>query len=265
MREDIMDSKVVVITGASSGIGAALAKNLGARGHKLVLAARREELLKQIAKETGTKAIPVVTDVTRRSDVENLRDAALAEFGHVDVWVNNAGRGLTKTVMELTDEDVNNITQIALKSVLYGIQTIIPHFQERGEGHLINVSSFLGRVPLVSHRSIYNASKSGVNMLTANLRMDLKAKYPRIHVSLVMPGIVDTDFHRVAQSPMRMKAGERVGVQTVESAEYVAERIASLLENPVAELYTSPGMSELAVRYYQDVGAFEAGMQFRRS
>lgn len=202
-----MDSKVVVITGASSGIGAALAKNLGAKGHRLVMAARREELLKQVAKETRTKAIPVVTDVTRRSDVEHLRDVALAQFGHVDVWVNNAGRGITKPVMDLTDDEVNEILQVALKSVLYGMQTIIPHFQERGDGHLINVSSFLGRVPLVSSRSIYNASKSGVNVLTANLRMDLKARYPRIHISLVMPGIVDTDFHQVAHSPTRMKAG----------------------------------------------------------
>ncbi len=260
-----MASKVVVITGASSGIGAALAKNLGAQGHKLVLAARREELLKQVAKETGTKAIAIVTDVTRRSEIEHLRDVALTEFGQVDVWLNNAGRGITKPVLALTDEDVSDIVAVVLKSVLYGMQTIIPHFQERGEGHLINVSSFLGRVPFVSYRSIYNASKSGVNVLTANLRIDLKAKYPKIHVSLVMPGIVDTDFHRVAQTPMQMKAGERVGAQTVESVEYVAERIASLLENPVPELYTSPGMSELAARYYQDVSAFEAGMQFRRS
>lgn len=79
------------------------------------------------------------------------------------------------------------------------------------------------------------------------------------------PRIVDTDFHRIAQTPMHMKAGDRVGVQTVETAEYVVERISSLLENSTPELYTSPGMNELAVRYYQDVGAFEAGMQSRRS
>src|SRR5947207_9635221 len=172
-----MTNEVAVITGASSGIGAALAKQLGSKGHQLVLAARREKELKEVAKQAGTRALVVPTDVTRRADVEDLRSRALKEYGHVDVWVNNAGRGITKSVLDLTDQDVDEITSVVLKSVLYGMQAIIPHFQERGRGHLINVSSLLGRVPLVSHRSIYSAAKSGVNVITANARMDLKAKY----------------------------------------------------------------------------------------
>jgi NADP-dependent 3-hydroxy acid dehydrogenase YdfG len=252
-------SKVVVITGASSGIGAALAKNLGAKGDRLVLAARREELLKQVAKESGAEAIPVVTDVTRRKDVENLRDVALARFGHVDVWVNNAGYATGKKVLELTDKEFQDIIDVVLKSVFYGMQTIVPHFQERGEGHLINVSSTLGRVPIVSFRSIYSASKAAVNSLTSNLRMDL-INYPGIKVSLVLPGIVDTDFHRVAQTPSRPKAGDKVGQAVVLSAEDVAAQIASLIDHPVAELYIPSGGAELTKQYYQDVGAFEARM-----
>src|SRR5437867_4922238 len=193
-----MTNEVTVITGASSGIGAALAKQLGSKGHQHVRAARREKELKEVAKQAGMRALVVPTDVTRRADVEALRSRALKEYGHVDVWVNNAGRGITKSVLDLTDQEVDEITSVVLKSVLYGMQAIIPHFQERGRGHLINVSSLLGRVPLVSHRSIYSASKSAVNSLTASLRMDLKANYPNIHVSLVMPGIVDTNFHNVA-------------------------------------------------------------------
>src|SRR5438094_5638690 len=212
-----MTNEVTVITGASSGIGAALAKQLGSKGHQLVLAARREKELKEVAKQAGTRALVVPTDVTRRADVEALRSRALEEYGHVDVWVNNAGRGITKSVLDLTDRDVDEITAVVLKSVLYGMQAIIPHFQERGRGHLINVSSFLGRVPLVSHRSIYSAAKSGVNVLTANARMDLMAKYPRVHVSLVMPGTVETDFHRIAGTPFRPVAGERLGSLIVES------------------------------------------------
>lgn len=258
-----MESKVIVITGASSGIGAALAWNLGAKGHQLVLAARREEQLKQVAREARTKAITAVTDVTRRKDVEHLRDTALNEFGRVDVWVNNAGSAITRTVMQLTDEDVQSIIDVVLKSVLYGMQTITPHFQERGQGHLINISSFSGRVPTVGIRSIYSACKSAVNVLTANLRMDLKAKYPGIHVSLVMPGIVDTDFHRVAHTPMEMKAGQRVGLQTVITAEEVATQIASLIEHPVPELYIPPGLAEIAKKYYQDVGLFESQLSPR--
>ena len=259
-----MTGKVVVITGASSGIGAALTRQLASQGHQLVIAARRESELKQVAAETGSKAIPVVTDVTRRRDIENLRDFALKKHGHIDVWVNNAGRGITKTVMELTDHEFDSIIDVVLKSVFYGTQTIVPHFQERGEGHLINIS-FLGRVPLVSNRSIYSAAKSAVNVLTANLRMDLKGKYPRIKVSLVMPGIVDTDFHRVAGTPIAMKAGSQVGPQKVQSAGEVATQIASLIDHPVAELYTSPASSELAQQYFADVEAFEDRMARRSS
>src|SRR6266705_4933141 len=252
-----MTTEVTVITGASSGIGAALAKQLGSKGQQLVLAARRENELREVAKQAGTRALVVPTDVTRRGDVENLRSQALEEYGHVDVWVNNAGRGITKSVMELTDRDVDEITAVVLKSVLYGMQAIIPHLQERGRGHLINVSSFLGRVPLVSHRSIYSAAKSGVNVLTANARMDLLAKYPRVHVSLVMPGTVETDFHRIAGTPCLPVAGERLGSLIVESADEVASKIASHIEHPVPEIYTNPSMPDLVQRYYQDVGKFE--------
>jgi len=258
-----MTNEVTVITGASSGIGAALAKQLGSKGHQLVLAARREKELEEVAKQAGKRALVVVTDVTRRGDVERLRSRALQEYGHVDVWVNNAGRGITKSVMDLTDEDFDEITAVVLKSVLYGMQAIIPHFQERGRGHLINVSSFLGRVPLVSHRSIYSAAKSGVNVLTANARMGLKTKYPGIHISLVMPGTVDTDFHKVARTPQVPRAGTMLGPLIVESAEEVASKISSLIEHPVAELYTNPAMAELASRCYRDVAKFEENMARR--
>src|SRR5438128_8086261 len=260
-----MTGKVVVITGASSGIGAALTRQLASQGNQLVIADRRESELKQVAAETGSKAIPVVTDVTRRSDLENLRDFAMKKHGHIDVWVNNAGRGITKTVMELTDHEFDSIIDVVLKSVFYGTQTIVPHFQERGEGHLINISSFLGRVPLVSNRSIYSAAKSAVNVLTANLRMDLKARYPRIKVSLVIPGIVDTDCYRVAGTPMTMRAGSQIGPQKVQSANEVATQIASLIGHPVAELFTNPASSELPRQYYADVGAFEENMATRSS
>src|SRR5438445_4676114 len=220
-----MNEKVTVITGASSGIGEALAKQLGAKGHRLVLGARRENELKRVAGGIGSNAIPVTTDVTRRKDVEHLKDVALKKHGQVDVWVNNAGRGITKTVMELTDQEFDEIIDVVLKSVFYGTQTIVPHFQERGEGHLINISSFLGRVPLVSNRSIYSAAKSAVNVLIANLRVDLKAKYPQVKVSLVMPTLVETDFHCDAGNPMAIKAGSQVGPQSVQSANEVANQI----------------------------------------
>src|SRR5215467_5947682 len=201
-----MPETVSVITGASSGIGAALARQLGSKKHKLVLAARREAELRQVAAQAGVDATCVVADVTRRGDVERLRDAAIENYGHVDVWVNNAGRGITRSVIELSDSEFDDIIAVVLKSVFYGMQAIIPHFQKRERGHLVNVSSFLGRVPIVPYRSIYSASKSAVNTLTACLRMDLRTKYPGIHVSTIMPGVVDTDFHGVAGPGLPVRA-----------------------------------------------------------
>jgi short-subunit dehydrogenase len=174
--------------------------------------------------------------------------------------VNNAGRGSERTVLELTEDELDEMIAVNLKSVFYGMKAIIPHFQKRGKGHLINVSSFLGRVPLATYRSAYNAAKAGANMLTTNLRMDLRTNYPEIHVSLVLAGFVDTDFHKVARTPFPVKAGGRVGDAVVQSAEEVADQITSLIEDPVAELYTSPALKELTLRYYQDVGAFEEKM-----
>ncbi|HXC64794.1 MAG TPA: SDR family NAD(P)-dependent oxidoreductase, partial [bacterium] len=131
-----MSSKVIVITGASSGIGAALARELGGQGHSLVLAARRAPELKAVAAEL--KALAVVTDVTRRAEVDALRDAALKAHGHVDVWVSNAGQGLTRPVLELTDGDLDLMMAVNVKSALYGMQSIAPAMMGRGTGHIIN-------------------------------------------------------------------------------------------------------------------------------
>jgi short-subunit dehydrogenase len=250
-------TKVVVVTGASSGIGAALARALAGAGHTLVLAARREAELARLAEELAAESLVVPTDVTARAQVERLRDRALERFGRVDVWVNNAGRGITRPVMELTDDDVDEMIAVNVKSALYGMQAIVPHFVERGTGHLVNVSSFLGRVPLATPRSAYSAAKAALNTLTANLRVDLRG-HPGVHVSLVMPGMVSTGFAAsalggtVAPSP----GAAPMGVQT---AEEVAAAIARVIEYPIAEIYTNPASEAIARRYYEDVGAFEAG------
>jgi short-subunit dehydrogenase len=249
------ERKVVVITGASAGIGAALAARLATAGHRLVLAARREPELRQVAGATG--GVAVVADVRRRADVERLRDEALAAFGQVDVWVNNAGRGIAVPVLELTDEHVDEMIAVNVKSALYGMQAIVPHFQARGRGHLINVSSFLGRVPYVSLRSIYSASKAALNSLTANLRMDLAAQHPDIHVTVVMPGVVRTEF---ARNALAAKPGAPVPPVS-QSAEEVAEVIAGVIADPKPEVYTQPAQPETARRYFADVAAFEAGLR----
>ncbi|HKT21746.1 MAG TPA: SDR family oxidoreductase, partial [Nitrososphaerales archaeon] len=257
-------AKVVVVTGASSGIGAATARLLGKRGESVVLAARREGLLREVAAELVGETLVVPTDVTKRVDVERLRDQALERFGRIDVWVNNAGRGINRKVEALTEDDAKAIFDVVVMSVLYGMQAVLPHFKERREGHIVNVSSFLGRVPLLSYRSVYSASKSAVNVLSANLRMDLAAEYPGVHVSVVMPGIVDTAYHDVAGPGLKVRAGGFLGPTRVESAEEVAAKIVEVIDRPAAETYTNASTIELVGQYFKDVGAFEENLAKRR-
>ena len=253
-----MTAKVIVITGASAGIGAALALQLAARGDKVVLGARRAQELKQVASQCGAGALPVVTDVTRRGDVEHLRDEAVHAFGGVDVWVNNAGRGIGRQVLDLTDEDFDDMMLINTKSALYGMQAIIPYFKQRGAGHLINVSSALGRIPFASYRSVYSAAKAALNSLTANLRMDLRAEYPGVHVALVMPPMVTTDFAKNALHGTQLPPGGVVRPGMAQTPEQVAAAMVDLIDHPRAEIFTNPGQTEMVARYYADIEAFEA-------
>ena len=252
--------KTIVITGASAGIGAGIARRLGADGHQLVLAARRPQELQTVAADAelagAERAIAVQTDVTSRVEVEALRDAAISAFGGFDVWINNAGRGITRSVLDLSDRDIDEMIDVNVKTALYGMQLAAEHFLERGHGQIINISSFLGRVPMATHRSAYNAAKSALNALTANLRVELHAKNPNIHVTLVMPGMVATDFARnaVGAAPGTTSyAGSHV-----QSVEQVADVVASVIETPVAEVYTNPASADMARRYFADVGAYEA-------
>jgi NADP-dependent 3-hydroxy acid dehydrogenase YdfG len=256
----MMTEKVIVITGASGGIGAATARLLAERGDKVVLAARRQVELTQVAEQCGAKALPVVTDVTHRADVDHLRDEALRAFSRVDVWINNAGQALSRQVLDLTDEDFDLMMLINTKSALYGMQAIVPYFKEHGTGHLINISSALGRIPFASYRSAYSASKAALNSLSANLRMDLRASYPNIHISVVMPPIVSSDFAKNAiyGTPFPPSGFRPGGVP--QTPEQTAAAVVDLIDHPRAEIYTNPGQSEAIARYYADVAAFEESM-----
>ena len=255
-------NRVVVITGASAGIGAAMAAELGRRGDALVLSARSADALKHVAASTGARTHVVVADVTRRADVARIRDEALAAFDHIDVWINNVGKGIFRSALELTDEDIDEMIAVNVKSALYGMQAIAPYFQQRGRGHIVNISSFLGRVPVAPPRSAYSAAKAALNTLTANFRVDLRRTHPGIHVSLVMPGLVSTDFAKHARGAGDVPAGTAGGPiaspMQPQTAEQVATVVANLLDNPVAEIYTNPASPELARRYFEDVGKFEA-------
>lgn len=246
-------NKVIVVTGASAGIGAEFARRAGAKGAKLVLAARRKAELEQVAAQSG-EAIAIPADVTRRDDVERLMAKALERFGQVDVWINNAGRGITRSVSELTDQDLDDMWRDNVKSALYGMQAVLPHFKQRNAGQLINVTSGLARMPTVPFRSAYSAAKHALNALSASLRMELRASHPGIHVTVFMPGIVATDFgnNALGGGPDSRKLP---GAQPVEE---VADGLLDLIAHPRAEAYSRPEMKDEIERYFRDVTAAEA-------
>ena len=256
-----MKDKVIVITGASSGIGAKLAEVVAARGARgIALASRRMPELGAVAARLGVPAVSVRADVARREDNEKLRDIALEKFGQIDVWVNNAGRGISKMVSELTDADIDEMMAVNLKSVVYGIQAVLPHFRERKRGHIITVSSGLARFPFAPQRSAYSAAKAGVNLIMGSLRRELRDEFPEIHTTTVMPGVVATEFGSNALHG-GLDSRALPGAQPVEE---VAEVIARAIEHPVAETYTRPEMKQLASRYFaaDDVAAMEAQPPF---
>jgi NADP-dependent 3-hydroxy acid dehydrogenase YdfG len=239
-----MRDKVIVITGASAGIGRAAAGLLAQRGARLVLVARRKELLEQVAASCGADA--AVADVTRRDEVNAVAARALARFGRIDVWINNAGRGISRMPSELTDEDVDEMMLVNVKSALYGMQAVLPHFKARGDGHIINISSMLGRVPFAVIRSAYSASKHFLNAITANIREEIHATHPQIQVSLVLPGVVATEFGLHARHG-GVDSRAFPGAQTPED---VAQVIADVIESRRADVYTRPDGQQMVARYY---------------
>lgn len=246
-----MNNQVVVITGASSGIGAAVAERLSRDGMQVGLVARRADALAAVASRCGAGALPIVADMTVRADAERAAAEALAHFDHIDVWINNVGRGITRPATALTDDDIDEMMRVNVKSALYGIQAVLPHFTAQGHGHLINVSSVLGRMPMAHFRSAYNGAKHFLNALTANVREDLAASHPGIAVSLVSPGVVRTEFgvNAVHGGP------DSRTLPNSQSAEEVAEVIAGVIASRAPDVYTRGGVKQMVLGYLDQLTA----------
>ena len=243
-------AKNVVITGASSGIGAAIAEVLTSRGDRVLLVARRADALDDVARRCGTSAATVSADMTIRSDVARVVRHAIDAFGHIDVWINNVGRGITRMPSKLTDDDIDDMITVNVKSALYGMQEILPHFQERRTGQVINISSMLGRIPSAIHRSSYSASKHFLNALTINMRMEVQQEYPHIEFSLVSPGVVRTDF---GLNAVHGGVDSRV-LPNSQSAEEVADVVAWVVDERIPDAYTRVGAHDEVVGYYATIG-----------
>ena len=243
-------SRVVVITGASAGIGAATAALLSQQGMSLGLMARRPDALAAVAGTCGPNTLAVAGDATNRADVSRVVEQVIARFGHIDVWINNVGQGITRLPSQLTDDDVDDMMRINVKSALYGMQEVLPHFKARGQGHMINVSSVLGRLPMASFRSAYVGAKHFLNALTATFRDEVQQTHPGIQFSIVSPPVVRTEF---GLNALHGGPDSRT-LPNSQSAEEVAAVIADVIESRRPDVYTASGVSQRVAEYYASIG-----------
>jgi NADP-dependent 3-hydroxy acid dehydrogenase YdfG len=191
---DNIEGKVVVITGASSGLGEASARLLAAQGASIVLGARRQDRIKSLADELtahGGNALAVTTDVTHRDQVKKLVDAAVQTYGRIDVMINNAGLMPQSLLEHLKIDEWDRMIDVNIKGVLYGIAAALPYMQKQKAGHIINVSSVAG------HRvgpgtAVYAATKYAVRALSEGLRQEVKPY--NIRTTVISPGAVATEL-----------------------------------------------------------------------
>lgn len=192
---DVKD-KVVILTGASSGIGEATATHLADHGAKLVLAARRDERLKEIKKsieKNGGEAAYKVTDVASREEMEQLGQFALSQYGKIDVMINNAGLMPLSFLEERKIDEWDTMIDVNIKGVLYGIASVLPHMRERNQGHIINVSSVAGHK--VNPRSaVYSGTKYAVRAISEGLRQEEVEAESNIRSTIISPGMVATEL-----------------------------------------------------------------------
>ena len=193
MRNNI-EGKVVVITGASSGLGEATARHLSAQGASVVLGARRVERVLSLAKElagNGAKALAIATDVTHCDQVKGLVDAAVQAYGRVDVMINNAGLMPHSPLERLKIDDWDRTIDVNIKGVLYGIAAVLPYMKQQQSGHIINVSSVAGH-KVSPGGAVYAATKHAVRALSEGLRLEVKPY--NIRTTVISPGAVATEL-----------------------------------------------------------------------
>jgi short-subunit dehydrogenase len=227
--------QVVVITGASSGIGRATALEFAKHRASLVLAARNELALEEVAeavKRRGARVLVVPTDVAESEQVNRLARAAVGKFGRIDCWINNAGVTEYATVEKTGVEEFERIIQVNLLGQFYGVKAALPYLKQQAEATIINVSAVLGEraVPL---QAAYVASKHGVKGFTDALRLELKRTNPGIKVTLIVPASMNTSLFEHAPSKMGVKPRP---IWPVYNPNLVAKAIVSAAERPRREI-----------------------------
>ena len=196
-----IEGKVVVITGASSGLGEATARHLSAQGATVVLGARRTDRIEALAGElsaSGGKALAIATDVTHCDQVKRLVDAGAQTYGRVDVMINNAGLMPQAPLQRLKIDERERMIDVNIKGVLYGIAAALPHMKRQKAGHFINVSSVAGH-KVGQGFAVYAATKYAVRALSEGLRQEVKPY--NIRTTVISPGAVATELPNTATDP----------------------------------------------------------------
>lgn len=188
--------KVILITGASSGIGAGIARELARGGAKLALGARRTDRLEALAGEIGGEVLVRSLDVTDRADVASFAQAARERFGRVDVIVNNAGVMPLSLMASLKVEEWDRMVDVNIKGVLYGIAAVLPEMTAHGSGHVVNIAS-LGALSVVPTAAVYCATKYAVRAISDGLRQE----NDRIRVTCIHPGVVESELADTITEP----------------------------------------------------------------
>ncbi|HEI8868663.1 TPA: SDR family oxidoreductase [Serratia odorifera] len=226
-----ISGKVVVITGASSGLGEATARYLAAQGAILVLAARRKERLDALVTEfvaNGGQALAIEVDVARRSDVEAMIAAAVAEFSRVDVVINNAGLMAIAPLSAGKVDEWERMIDINIKGVLYGIAAALPVFERQNGGHFINISSVAGVKVFSPGGTVYSGTKFAVRAISEGLRHEVGA---HIRTTTICPGAVDSEL-KFGSSDADSSQFVQEFYQQAIPADSVARAVAYAIEQP---------------------------------
>ncbi|MAM87878.1 MAG: oxidoreductase [unclassified Hahellaceae] len=244
---DSIKGKVVIITGASSGLGEATARRLAERGARLVLAARREERLQSLQEELTAKDAEViyqVTDVTDRKQVESLAKAAKDKFGRIDVLVNNAGLMPLAPLDKLKVDEWEQMIDVNIKGVMYGIAAVLPTMREQHSGHVINLSSVAGH-KVFQGAAVYCATKYAVRALSEGLRMEAGDEIRSTNIS---PGAVATELTSTITDPKAARAADEMYKVAIDP-DAVARAIVFAIEQPhdvdINEIILRPTAQEL--------------------
>jgi NADP-dependent 3-hydroxy acid dehydrogenase YdfG len=247
MNENIQ-GKVIVITGASSGLGAAAARRLSAEGATVVLGARRSDRLESLTREfdaKGAKSLAVTVDVADRTQVQKLVDAAVQTFGRIDVLINNAGVMPLSPLENLNVDEWDRMIDVNIKGVLYGIAAALPHMKRQQAGHIINVSSVAGH-KVGPTFAVYSATKHAVRTLSEGLRMEVKPY--NIRTTIISPGAVTTELLNGISDPETAAANRayvaKVGVPADSFARVVAFAISQPADLDINEILFRPTAQE---------------------